>query len=188
MFTLNKSPAIDSTDEQLMAFICKGNPKAFELLYDRFFDKLVWFAQIFISEKQKAEDIVQEVFIKIIENPRQFDKNKKFTTWVYTITGNACKNTLRNEQNHSRILGQNIQKNTNIQQQHSIDKSILREKIQTAFNELSEKEKSIYTLRFEQELSIKEIAEIENIPEGSVKSGIYYLLKKITPHLKEFKI
>lgn len=50
------------------------------------------------------------------------------------------------------------------------------------------KEKTIYTLRFEQELSIKEIADIMNIPEGTVKSGIYYLLKKFTPHLKDFKL
>lgn len=177
------------SNEQLMKLIAHGDKKAFELLYDRFFNKLVWFAQSFISDKQKAEDVVQEIFIKIIETPGQFDTTKKFTTWVYTVTGNACKNSLRNEQNRSRILEQNqIKKPTNTIQHHEIDKSILKQKIQLGFNELNEKEKSIYTLRFEQELSIKEIAEIINIPEGSVKSGLYYLLKKFTPHLKDFKL
>jgi RNA polymerase sigma-70 factor (ECF subfamily) len=177
------------SNENLMTLIALGNKEAFEILYDRFFYKLVWFAQSFIADKQKAEDVVQEIFIKIIENPKQFDTSKKFTTWVYTITGNACKNTLRNEQNRSRILEKNQAQNpSNTIQNHAIDKSILKQKIQLGFNELNEKEKSIYTLRFEQELSIKEIADIMNIPEGSVKSGIYYLLKKFTTHLKDFKL
>lgn len=128
------------SNEKLMKLIALGDKKAFEFLYDRFFDKLVWFAQSFIADKQKAEDVVQEIFIKIIENPKQFDTSKKFTTWVYTIIGNACKNTLRNEQNRSRILEQNqVQKPVNITQQHTIDKSILKQKIQQGFNNLNEK-------------------------------------------------
>ena len=53
--------------------------------------------------------------------------------------------------------------------------------------QLNEKEQRIFKLRFEQDLPIKEIAEILSIPEGSVKSGIYYLLKKMSHKLKEFR-
>ena len=53
-------------DEQLMQMLCGGNRKAFELLYDRYFDKLVWFAFGFVNDRQKAEDVVQEVFLKVI--------------------------------------------------------------------------------------------------------------------------
>lgn len=171
-----------------MQLVCKGDRAAFELLYDRYFDKLVWFARRFIDDVQKAEDAVQDVFIKIIENPGLFDEHKRFSTWVYTVTGNSCKNILRNEQNRQRILQENAgtgEPSTTLQ--HSLDYKILKQRINAVYEELSEKEKNIYVLRFEHELSIKEIAKIINIPEGSVKSGIYYLLKKVAVHLKDFK-
>lgn len=175
-------------DEQLMQMLCGGNRKAFELLYDRYFDKLVWFAFGFVNDRQKAEDVVQEVFLKVIEKPEQFDSTKKFSTWVYTVTGNVCRQVLRNEQNRLRILKDNVtpglEKNTVMN--HANDQNYLREKVKNTFETLNEKEKNIYLLRFEQELSIKEIAEIIQIPEGSVKSGIYYLLKKFANNLKEF--
>jgi RNA polymerase sigma-70 factor (ECF subfamily) len=166
--------------------VCKGERRAFELLYDRYFDKLVWYARRFVEE-QKAEDIVQDIFIKIIETPEQFDGSRKFSTWVYTVTGNRCKNVLRDEENRNRILMENgspdeIEPVIN----QTIDYKLLKQRIYSLFEELNEKEKNIYVLRFEHEMSIKEIAQIINIPEGSVKSGIYYLLKKVAPYLKEF--
>jgi len=172
-----------------MGFICKGNSRAFELLYDRYFKKLVWFGQSFIENKQKTEDAVQEVFIKIIEKPGSFDRSRKFSTWIYTLTANACKNILRNEQNRSELIKENIIPiySQSAAIDHSIDRQLLKQRIQSGFDMLNEKEKNIFVLRFEQELSLREIAEILEIPEGSVKSGIFYLLKKLAAHLKEFK-
>jgi len=186
LFKKNNTANKNSTDEQLMQDVCQGRRLAFELLYDRYFDKLVWFARRFVEE-QKAEDIVQDVFIKIIENPQQFDGDKKFSTWVYTVTGNRCKNALRDEESRNRILLENKSRNEiDPVINQAIDYKLLKQRIASLLDELSDKEKSIYVLRFEQEMSIKEIATIINIPEGSVKSGIYYLLKKVPPHLKEF--
>lgn len=171
-----------------MLLVCKGDRTAFEILYDRYFNKLVWFAQRFIDDLQQAEDAVQEVFVKIIERPERFDGERKFSSWVYTVTGNSCRNILRDTGNRSRILEEQVAHQTqqNTVQQHNLDYALLRETIRAAYKTLSEKERNIFVLRFEQELSLKEIAEIINIPEGSVKSGIYYLLKKFSNHLKPF--
>jgi RNA polymerase sigma-70 factor (ECF subfamily) len=177
----------EKTDEQLMQLICKGDRMAFEILYDRYFGKLVWYAQRFIDNLHQAEDTVQEVFVKIIEKPEKFDDRRKFSTWVYAVTANACRNVLRDTQNRQRILaekkGQEQAADTPSQQ---LDYDLLKQRIRNACLELSEKERNIFVLRFEQELSLKEIAVIMEIPEGSVKSGIYYLLKKFASHLKEF--
>jgi RNA polymerase sigma-70 factor (ECF subfamily) len=177
----------EKTDEQLMKLVCRGDRAAFEILYDRYFNKLVWFAQRFIPELQQAEDTVQEVFMKIIEKPQQFDSERKFSSWVYMVTGNACKNMIRDRDNRLRILHETQSAaDISMEPHHQHDYELLQEKIKTAYRELSEKEKNIFVLRFEQELSIREIAEIIDIPEGSVKSGMYYLLKKISTHLKDF--
>jgi RNA polymerase sigma-70 factor (ECF subfamily) len=180
------SISASSTDEQLMQSVRNGDRRAFSLLYDRYFDKLVWFANSFLEDMPKSEDAIQEVFIKIMERPEQFDVSRKFSTWVYTVTGNACKNILRNELNRTRLIQENMASDANSTLQHQFDYRLLQKNIKTIYADLSEKERHIFVLRFEQELSIKEIAAIINIPEGSVKSGIYYLLKKMAVRLKIF--
>lgn len=175
-------------DENLVKLISQGHKQALEVLYDRYFDRLVKFANSYLFDETKAEDIAQESFIKLIEKHEYFDYSRKFSTWFYTLTGNLCKQTLRNDKNRLRILKEEVMTGmpeTGIMYIES-DRKILSQKISTIYNCLSEKEKNIYTLRFENELSIKEIADILNIPEGSVKSGVFYLLKKFAHHLKDF--
>lgn len=183
----NTIPQRESTDEQLMQFICRGNALAFELLYDRYFRKLAVYAYSFLGDGQQAEDTVQEVFLKIVESPGQFELSKRFSTWVYTVTGNACRNMLRNKDRHRRILEMDVKPALDqVQEQgHNLDSRYIRKQVQLVYAGLSEKEKNIFVLRFEQELSIREISEILGIPEGSVKSGLFYLLRKFAGQLKE---
>lgn len=170
-----------------MAALAKGSRPAFETLYDRYFAKLVWYARGFVLDTQKAEDVVQEVFMRIIDRPEAFSTERKFSTWIYTVTGNSCRNILRNEQNRERVLRDHIAplepKTTTLR---SPDQKKLQVSIKKVLEGLSEKERNIYSLRFEHELSIREISDIAGIPEGSVKSGIFYLLKKLAVQLKDF--
>ena len=175
------------SDEELISLIIKKQVSAFECLYNRYFNKLVWFASGFTSDNSSAKDLVQEVFISLIDAPEKFNAEKKFSTWIYVVTTNKCKQYLRNNTNRKRILKQLGQENEIFTQKENLDTKQLKEKVTFIHESLSEKEQMIYKLRFEQELSIKEIATILNLPEGSVKSGIFYLLKKYTNHLKEFK-
>lgn len=163
-----------------MLLILKGNKLAFELLYERYFDKMVWYAFGFLKDIPKAEDIVQEVFIKIIQSPEKFDVNKKFSTWIYTVTANRCRNQLRDERKQQVPISEALSSDWAVAPQSQFDANYLRQILDEKFENLSEKEQQIFTLRFSQQLSIREIAAIMNIPEGSVKSGIFYLLKKYT--------
>lgn len=166
-----------------MQEVRKGNRQAFEHLYDRYFDKLVWFARQFVGDLHLAEDIVQEVFIKIIEQPELFDINQRFSTWVYTLTANRCKNLLRNEQNRTALMmKEQFPEETHMQ--HRYDERLYREAIASVIDTCSDKEKTLFVLRFEHDLPVKEIARVTELPEGSVKSGIYYLLKKLTQKIK----
>jgi RNA polymerase sigma-70 factor (ECF subfamily) len=149
----------------------------------------VWFATGFTKDAKMAEDVVQDVFIKLIEKPGIFDPARKFSTWIYTVTGNQCRNILRDGENRNRLLKENTKAEpiAGAEFQSNYDRRLLRYELSQAIDKLNEKEKAIYVLRFEEEYSIRQIAEIISIPEGSVKSGIFHLLKKVTEHLKEFK-
>ena len=80
-----------TSDEDLMQMLCGGNRMAFEIIYSRYFEKLVYFCKrLLYEDEQLAEDLVQEVFIKIIDKPERFDDGKIFSTWIYTIAKNLC--------------------------------------------------------------------------------------------------
>jgi RNA polymerase sigma-70 factor (ECF subfamily) len=178
---LFKTSYKNHTDEQLM------DSYAFEQLYDRYARKLTAFCNRLVQSKEVAEDLVHEILIKVIEQPKSFNIQLKFSTWIYTIAHNLCLNNIRNQQNRSKLLDLNYQQEQSYTTHSTIDAGNLKGAINMVFKQLNEKEKIVFVLRFEQELSIKEIAEIVAIPEGSVKSCLFYLLKKFDAHLQPFK-
>lgn len=187
MFQLKRNDYNALSDEELMNLAAKAKAGAFEIIYTRYFKKLVWFARGFVEDEQVAKDIVQEVFVIIIEKPELFDSSKKFSTWVYVVTANLSKQHLRTQKNRQRLLNENKEETIlNTTARHSYDSNLLNEKLAKVIKGLSDKDKQIYLLRFENELKIKDIAELLNMPEGTVKSGIYYLLKKLSVYLKDF--
>jgi RNA polymerase sigma-70 factor, ECF subfamily len=178
-----------NSDEALMNLLIKKADKvAFETLYNRYAAKLTAFCKRLLSSTEAAEDTVHEVFIKIIEKPYQFDTSLCFSTWIYTITHRLCLNAIRNEQNRSRLLDLHYETEYITTLQHRVDSKSLKEKINQLYGTLSQKEQHIFLLRFEHQLPLKEIATVLDIPEGTVKSCIFYLLKKISSQLKPYLI
>ena len=85
-----------SSDEELMLFISHGKEKAFNELYGRYSRKMLFFfhSKLF-KNQEKANDFLQDLFLKIIENPQSFDSSKNFSIWIYTVANNMCKNEYR---------------------------------------------------------------------------------------------
>lgn len=188
-FNIFKQVHKHQTDEQLMSLVfARGSEQAFEELYNRYYKKLLWFSMRLVGSKEQAEDIVQDTFIKIIDKPAAFNPALKFSTWIYTIVNNACLTNMRNESQRDKLLTENYVPVHITHLKHSIDVKLIQQKINTLYKDLSSKEQVVFVLRFEQELSIKEIAAIAQIPEGSVKSCLFYLLKKIAQQLKNYQI
>jgi RNA polymerase sigma-70 factor, ECF subfamily len=173
-------------DEQLIKEIECGNETAFNLLYERYSTKLFrYFFRLLGNDRAKAEDFLQELFIKVLNNAHTFSSTQKASTWLYTIATNMCKNEWRNTENRQRLMRQfeaweHQSKNAldKLQSQH------LARILDKMMSQLEEEERLVLQLRFQQELSIKEIAAIINIPEGTVKSKLFYLLKRIAKQLK----
>lgn len=181
-----KEQLIGSSDEALMQLAAKGRRIAFELIYDRYFEKLTWYAFGFIKDMQRSEDLVQDVFCVLIDNPTAFDHSLRFSTWMYTSVGNRCRNELRNRNNRAILLKQHAANNINsTETTQKAAEPDLRESIIPLLAELTDKERIVYHLRFEEERKLKDIAEVSGLPEGSVKSCIYYLTKKLAKQLKE---
>ena len=102
--SLQATPLEDLTDEQLVTAHLDGRPGAFQRLYDRYRDRLIHFITRKTGDADRAQDLVQEAFIRVTRHLHRFDTSKKFSTWVYTIASNLAKNELRNRSRNPLIL------------------------------------------------------------------------------------
>jgi RNA polymerase sigma-70 factor (ECF subfamily) len=179
----------NATDEALISGIKSGNEAAFTILYERYNKKLFrYLLRLLKGDKEKAEDCLQDLFIKIL-SAASFDAKQKASTWLYTIATNISRSYWRNQLNRERLMQDfepwenSIPKSIN----DRIDDKIVIDRINHILNALEGQDNEIILLRFHQELTIKEIAAVLNIPEGTVKSRIFYLLKKISMKIKAYQ-
>ena len=99
------------TDSQVVQRFLDGEPRAFGELVRRYDGRLVNFVHRTVGDRERAQDLVQETFIRVYRHLERFDQSKKFSTWVYTIASNLAKNELRNRSRNPLILFQTIKKN-----------------------------------------------------------------------------
>jgi len=179
------------SDEKLMLTLSKGDKRAFDELYDRYAKALKgYFMRMLWKNESKSEDFVHDLFVKIIHNPESFDSNRSFKTWLYSVACNMCKNEYKKQEVRKGT-------STGIDQFYSIsDKGVdvLNEVQMSHFGsqfekylaELKTEHQEVFSLRHMDDLSIKEIAEVLEINEGTVKSRLFYATKQLADKLKEF--
>lgn len=175
------------TDEALMQLITQKNQAAFTELYRRYADKVFrYFYRMLWQNKDKANDFTQDLFMKIIEKPHYFDTSRKFSTWIYTIAGNMCKNEYRR---HGRYQFTNEMPELATMNlfNDNMDNALFIKCLEKAVAELDDIPRQCFILRYQEELSIKQISEILDCPEGTVKSRIFYTLKKLAKKLAVFQ-
>ena len=98
-------------DAAVVSAFLAGEERAFQELVERYQGRLLNFIYRTIGDREKAEDLVQEVFIRVYRHIQRFDRSKKFSTWVYTIASNLAKNELRNRSRNPLVLFQTIKSN-----------------------------------------------------------------------------
>jgi RNA polymerase sigma-70 factor (ECF subfamily) len=93
---LDPRSAGTQSDSEVVSAYLAGDRRAFDVLVDRYQRRLLNFVYRTIGDRERAEDLVQEVFIRVHRHLHRFDQSKKFSTWIYTIASNLAKNELRN--------------------------------------------------------------------------------------------
>jgi len=176
----------DYTDEALMRAIAQRNEPAFAVLYDRYSPRMYgFFFRMLWRDAAKAEDFTQEIFLKIIEKPQLFDPERNFRTWIYTLATNLCKNEYRRpsvpelKQSEPDVWADPILE--------KIDKVLFEEHLRLSIHELSETHRQCFVLRYQEELSVAEIAEIVDCPEGTVKSRLHHALRQVAGQMEVWK-
>ena len=182
------------SDEKLMEFIQRKDTSAFDELYRRYSQRLLlYFYRTLGGHQDKAQDFLQDIFTKIVEKPELFDSHRSFSSWIFAVAYNLCKNEYR------RLgIREIIESNANIDQvspdfeseQHpteqKVDQKIFQKALFDELEKMDDGHRSAFLLRYQQNLSIKEIGEILDCSEGTVKSRLHYTTKKMAVKLKAF--
>jgi RNA polymerase sigma-70 factor (ECF subfamily) len=176
------------SDEELMQKVHQGSEVALTEIYQRYSTPLMrYFTRMLWRDQQKAQDFLHDVFIKIIDNPQRFDGTRKFSTWIFSVAHNMCKNEYRRKSNHDRLNEFHINEEENVDLHDGIDKMMIKHRLDRMLDELDEEDKTLLLLRYEEELSIEQISEIVFLAEGTVKSRLFYLRKELAKKLIGYK-
>ncbi len=181
----DRTPLAELSDESLVTAHLDGRQGAFQELFSRYRDRLVYFITRKTGDSDRAQDLVQEAFIRVTRHLHRFDTSKKFSTWVYTIASNLAKNELRNRSRSPLVLFQKLTSNWDddhrplqfedltMQPDDLYQKRFLRRLVEDTVEELPEHHRLVFRLRELEGKSYEEIAEITGVNLGTVKSRLH---------------
>ncbi len=176
------------TDEEVAVRVQQGDTESFGALVERYEDKLLRYGRRFLSRQEDIEDIVQDVFVNAYQNMQSFDTKQKFSPWVYRIAHNAFVNALKKKSRNPLVL---VDFDTMLA--HPVyedplprerEQAEMKRVVEEGLEKLAPKYREVLILYFLEELSYKEIAEILEVPTGTVGIRLKRAkeaLKKILP-------
>jgi len=177
------------SDSELMQQIVSGDQAAFSELYHRYKSRMYYyFYRMLGSSEELANDFLQELFMKLIEKPESYNPHYSFTTWLYSVANNMCKNEYRRREIRQEYLDNEVMESqTDFLNDASIEPEQVIEKVFETLNLLGEEHRSAFLLRYREGFSIKEVAEVLDVPEGTVKSRLFYAKKMLAEKLEYLK-
>ena len=187
-------------DEALMEAYQRGDTRAFEVLLARHQRPVFNFFVRQVGNRALAEDLLQDVFLRVIKGARNYKREAKFTTWLYTIARNLCvDNARRAKHRKAASLDQPVSKGEGKStlgdlQAHkgpAVDRQViggqLRDRISEAVDQLSEEQREVFLMRETLNMPFKEIADVVGCPENTVKSRMRYALENLIKQLQEYR-
>lgn len=179
------------TDEEWMRRAIAGDAKAFAAVYEKWAPIIFRFLASRGAPLETARDLTQDIFLKLAERPELFHPDKRFSSWIFTVALNRLRNLKRDTFSRSftsdaALLRQHPSGHVPAADNQVDEKNFLAA-LDAALEQLEETHRDVFLLRYKAQLSLAEIADILAIPEGTVKSRLFYALRKLAEKLKDFK-
>ena len=181
MKDIKKKISNKEIDLSLVKRVKKGDYRAFDLLVIKYQSRVIATAFKYVKERQLAEDIAQEAFIKSYKSIDSFREESSFYTWVYRITVNTAKNYLLSSKRRDEVVISDLSQDDSFypekldidSPQEILKASELRDLIFETLSSLGEETRTALSLREFDGLSYEQIAEIVQCPVGTVRSRIF---------------
>ena len=186
---------LDMSDEDLMEYFQAGTVEAFNILVDRYSERLMHYLYGFLGDMRRCEDLLQETFLRVYRNRHSYQRIAKFSTWLYTIAGNLARSEYRKRKRRRMYSIQSVNRDDEEYEMEIPDESFSPDRfaessiqdryIQTALDQIPESFREVVILRDVQQLAYEEIAQITGLPMGTVKSRINRGRTKLQSLLKD---
>ncbi len=169
------------TDQDLIKLCKQGDRQAFNQLVEKYQERVVNIAYGLLSNKEDAYDAAQETFIKVYRSLNSFAEKSSFSTWIYRILSNVCKDMLRKRQRSVKVISihgdENEEKphdipDLNPTPEETVEKNELHRQVWDALHQLKSEYREIIVYFDMQELSYEEVSSALGIPIGTVKSRL----------------
>lgn len=158
----------------------------FNLLMDKYQEKVYWVIRRMVIEHDAADDIAQETFVKVWKNIRSFKGDSKLYTWIYRIATNEALNYLRKKKKRFFLPIADVEHEltTSLESDTYYTGDEIQLKLQKAILTLPDKQRLVFNMKYFEELKFSEIAEVMQVSVGSLKAQYHHAVKKIEKVLK----
>lgn len=180
------------SDEELMKRVAsKDDDRAFDELYHRHARRVMGFLMRQLGDSERAADLVQDAFLRLWSSRERYLSGKCFSTWLFSIAYNLLKNEYRRS-GYSVEYAEHVINSTTEEQDDDLDVRLDDKLFDAALCQelslLDAESRLLFSLRFEEEMTVPQIAEVMKIPEGTVKSRQHTIIRNMKQKLKIYEI
>jgi len=181
------SMTVSSDAELLVEF---RNPatkeKAFTAMIKKYQEKLYWHVRRMVIEHEDANDVLQNVFIRVWNGLENFREESQLYTWLYRIATNECLTYIEQQKKRSSVSLSDVESglSNKIKADSHFDANRLEWKLQLAIQQLPEKQRIVFNLRYYDEMPYEEMSRVLETSEGALKASYHHAVKKIEDHFK----
>ena len=177
----------DNREQEILALLQKGaTTRAFQLLVKEYSRRIYWHVRHMLNDHEDSNDVVQNVFIKIWENLDGFRGDAKLYTWIYRIASNEALNFIQQKKRKLRLVQEAAEVGSQQDRQTSPnpDGEAVYARLQNAIQQLPEKQRLVFNLRYFEEMPYEEMAGVTETSVGALKASYHHAVKKIEELLK----
>ncbi|MBA2746731.1 MAG: sigma-70 family RNA polymerase sigma factor [Flavisolibacter sp.] len=160
--------------------------KAYTALIKKYQERLYWHIRRMVVTHDDANDVLQNVFIRVWNGLENFREDAQVFTWLYRIATNECLTWLENQKKRASVSFSDVETglSNKIQADKYFDPQKLEWKLQVAIQQLPEKQRVVFVLRYYDELPYAEMSQILGTSEGALKASYHHAVKKIEDYIK----
>lgn len=175
-------------DDKELLFLFRNietKEKAFTILIKKYQEKLYWHIRRMVLDHDDTNDILQNVFIKVWKSLGNFREDSQLFTWLYRIATNECLTFLDQQKKRAAVSFDNIGNNfsNKLKAQEGFDANKLEWKLQIAIQQLPEKQKLVFNLRYYDEMPYEQMSKILETSEGALKASYHHAARKIEDYI-----
>jgi RNA polymerase sigma factor (sigma-70 family) len=159
--------------------------RAFTAIIKKYQEKLYWHIRRMVVEHEDANDVLQNMFIKVWKNLENFREDSQLYTWLYRIATNESLTFIEQQKKRSSVSLSDDENSfsSRLQADKDFDGNKLEWKLQLAIQQLPEKQKAVFNLRYFEEMPYEEMSRVLDTSEGALKASYHHAVKKIEEYI-----